>query len=149
MRPYYNEASSGTGFLQKRTVVTDLYIGVYSLSSFFKHLCVTPYSILDIDTNMYPPTHNLPDHCFDMKQVVSAPLLSNDDAISIYPNPAQDHISIRGDVQQLSIYSMSGVLQKQVHLPQEKLSIKDLPRGVYLIRLQTVKGILHRRLVKE
>lgn len=149
LRPYYNEVSAGSGFPRKQTIVTDLYIGAYNLGVFFKHLCVTPYSILDLDTNMYPPTHNPPDYCFDMRQVLSAPSLSNDDAISIYPNPAEDYISIAGDVQELSIYSMSGVLQKHVHQPQQKLNIEDLPRGVYLVRLQTMKGILHRRLVKQ
>lgn len=150
VRPYYNELSVGSGVPQKQTIVTDLYVGAYSPSGFFKHLCVTPYGAMGLDTNMYPPTQNPPNYCFDMKQVVSVPSLNNvDDFASVYPNPATNSITVNGEVHDLRIYNLSGALLQQEHLPTGAISIATLPAGVYVVRLQKGGEVTYQRLVKE
>lgn len=70
--------------------------------------------------------------------------------ISLYPNPANDRITLQlsqpADVQQIAVYNVGG---RMVH-QQDKLirkntaklviSTRDLPAGVYLMRILTDKG---------
>jgi len=69
------------------------------------------------------------------------------DLISLYPNPAQNYItvdlsSISGT--QIIIYSLQGKLVKTIessqNLPQQKIDIADLPSGFYMMSINSPSG---------
>lgn len=58
----------------------------------------------------------------------------------VYPNPATEYIMLRtndSSIKHIEIYSIIGrkVLSYNVHHDDEKYSITDLPRGLYMVRL--------------
>ena len=84
--------------------------------------------------------------------------LTPDEAISLYPNPAQNTVTInwyKADfkAESLRMYNALGqlVLTKSlINTPQDELqlSLTTLPTGVYTIRIQSARGPITKRLVK-
>lgn len=78
---------------------------------------------------------------------------SNDD-IRIYPNPAIDYIMVTqsSKVDKVWIYNILGkkVKSYKVENPDAKYDIRDLPRGMYIVRLVNHEGelLLTRRVNK-
>ena len=78
---------------------------------------------------------------------------SNDD-IRIYPNPAIDYIMVSqsSKVDKVWIYNILGkkVKSYKVESPDAKYDIRDLPRGMYIVRLVNHDGdlLLTRRVNK-
>lgn len=78
---------------------------------------------------------------------------SNDD-ITIYPNPAIDYIMVTqsSKVDKVWIYNILGkkVKSYKVESPDTKYDIRDLPRGIYIVRLVNHDGdlLLTRRVNK-
>lgn len=79
--------------------------------------------------------------------------------VTIYPNPARDylHIALEGfqgrmsDVE-LQLYDHMGrlVLRQKMRLTKEKVNLKDLPTGIYLIKLKYYKqDIVTQKLIKQ
>ena len=55
---------------------------------------------------------------------------------AIYPNPATEHVIVKGLPGTLSITDMSGRLMNELqHDGNSKLSVSDYPAGVYFIQL--------------
>lgn len=72
------------------------------------------------------------------------------DAISIYPNPTHDVINIKGmEYNSISITAMNGTVIFNSPSPVSKISLNNIPSGMYLITIQTNQGILRRKIVKE
>ncbi|MEM6346924.1 MAG: T9SS type A sorting domain-containing protein [Bacteroidota bacterium] len=74
--------------------------------------------------------------------------------IQLYPNPTADDIQISLDgltAQSLALYDLEGRLLKttDVAFRQQKLSLTNLPAGVYTLRLQTDKGWYQERIMKK
>ena len=73
--------------------------------------------------------------------------------IKIYPNPAQDFITLELPTNigqsQLSIYNLTGQLisQNQITQPSLQLSTADLSNGMYIFVLQTEDKIIGRQKV--
>lgn len=69
------------------------------------------------------------------------------DLISVYPNPTQDvlHISsASAQIENIEIWTMSGQLMHRYDAVQT-LSLQALPKGIYLIKIQSNKGMsLHK-----
>ena len=74
-------------------------------------------------------------------------------AVSVYPNPATDYITINGkDIRRVGIYSMNGVLQLDTRLTTSSSSTDDichLPKGIYLVRVTTGQGFAVRKIIKK
>lgn len=76
---------------------------------------------------------------------------------NVFPNPASDYISVRFDKQQQGIctayfYSITGQLVKELNVPIEsisKISIQDLPDGVYILKLITNGETMTRKFLKK
>lgn len=72
---------------------------------------------------------------------------------SIYPNPAQNTVSIAGDAQPEKVewFNASGVQVKSVILPKigQPLNITDLPKGLYLVRIYQQGTITHTKMVRN
>lgn len=74
-----------------------------------------------------------------------------DSALTLSPNPAHDEVWIRlaAPSKQVQLYSMTGALIKVLSIAPEdqdvRLSLHELPKGVYLVRV----GSQSRRLIKQ
>lgn len=55
----------------------------------------------------------------------------------VYPNPFTDTINISADqkVSSMAVYDTSGRLTKEITNPSASVSLKDLPTGIYLIKM--------------
>lgn len=86
----------------------------------------------------------------DVNLGIDQHLLNN--SISIFPNPAEDHIVIKADNQQIVkvvIYSILGRSVKEFHSEFETLPVKAISPGLYLLRIYTEKGVSVKRFIKK
>ena len=62
--------------------------------------------------------------------------------LTVYPNPFTDTINISADqqVSSMAVYDMSGKLKREMKNPSSSVSLKDLPSGVYLIKVMLKDG---------
>ena len=76
-----------------------------------------------------------------------------DDNLRIYPNPSSLILVVEGLPQDVSstieIYSLQGQLVKSIHQLGESIhiDISSLPRGLYIIQIQTYLGSLSRKIL--
>jgi hypothetical protein len=70
--------------------------------------------------------------------------------IVLYPNPVEEilHIQSSTAIEQATIYDMSGRLLRQVQRTND-IPVQDLARGVYVIKIETKKGIEIGKIVKQ
>ncbi|MGB5944172.1 MAG: T9SS type A sorting domain-containing protein [Leeuwenhoekiella sp.] len=86
---------------------------------------------------------------------LSVPSTAELSSIGFYPNPAVDKLNIdlntTDDVlKELQIFSSDGKLVKQIavdNLTEKQIEVGDLPRGIYLVEMQTVKGKAVKKLI--
>jgi len=79
------------------------------------------------------------------------------DALSVYPNPVQQTLTVElpatETLEQLSLKSLTGATVLQPNLrPRQRtatLDLSSLPKGMYLLRVQTPSGTAYRKVVKE
>jgi hypothetical protein len=74
--------------------------------------------------------------------------------ISLYPNPAQDRISIQAENTTLSVLNILDMQGRTInHLTindrQYTVDISHLAKGIYMLKIHTDKGIVIRKLVKQ
>ena len=71
--------------------------------------------------------------------------------MNIYPNPAKDEIFIKSElpVKKIEIYSLTGALALSENNFNEKITVSTLPKGVYLLKVYTDKGLIIRKIVKD
>ena len=75
-----------------------------------------------------------------------------EEAIQVYPNPTNDHLFINANsvnIQQISIYSVDGSMVPVDYERTNELSLKNLPNGVYLLKVLTDRGMVNKRIVKQ
>jgi polyhydroxybutyrate depolymerase len=85
---------------------------------------------------------------------VSANDILSDHSFSIYPNPANDQLTIETDEQdeyQAQIIDLQGsIVQKNISIGVQKtLDIAHLPTGIYVLRLSSEKGQINKKFVKN
>ena len=76
--------------------------------------------------------------------------------ISIYPNPANDFISICIDGQRQSM-DIHGVFVQDIYgklmdihvINNNQIDISDLQSGVYLIKIESLEGVFYKKIIKE
>lgn len=72
--------------------------------------------------------------------------------ISIWPSPSIDYFYVQGidDLSKLSIFDINGkkLLEKQVS-GNEKVSITNLPKGLYIVRIVSNNATIERKLIKK
>ncbi len=71
--------------------------------------------------------------------------------VYVYPNPVSEilHIQSRDPLQQVTFYDVLGQSLMTVHKDFENIPVSNLPAGVYFVEVQTLKGVLVKRVVKE
>lgn len=63
--------------------------------------------------------------------------------VSVYPNPASDRICIAGvgvEVPLLQLYSLSGVLLREINSPE--MDVSGMQSGTYLLKILTAEGVV-------
>jgi len=76
----------------------------------------------------------------------------NKELISIFPNPATDELTIETQLtSEIEISNLEGQVVKKFEVNDGKLSIdiSDLNSGIYIIRVQTDKGITTKKFIKQ
>lgn len=90
--------------------------------------------------------------------LTTTPIATIKEALNIYPNPTQHHITIDLDYTwnnsiQFSLFSIQGqkLLQKTIPIgtTQTTISTKDLAAGVYFIRLETNGQYYSQKIIKQ
>ena len=67
----------------------------------------------------------------------------------IFPNPSNESFTIVCEgLKQVSVYSVDGRLAKAFEVNGKECSLDNLERGVYLVRMESEKGIVNRKVVK-
>jgi hypothetical protein len=71
--------------------------------------------------------------------------------LNIAPNPAKDvlNISTLETVEQVTIYSISGSLVKNINQNINQINVEDLTEGMYILVIKTENGITRNRFIKE
>ncbi|MBJ6107835.1 T9SS type A sorting domain-containing protein [Hymenobacter sp. BT523] len=76
--------------------------------------------------------------------------------VDVYPNPAREQVTVRRTVALQStifatLFDALGrqVRQAEIAAPEAVISVADLPRGVYVMRLNTSTGVMTQRVVVE
>ena len=71
--------------------------------------------------------------------------------VKIYPNPAKDVLSIEipNEVKTITIYNMLGIKLKEVTQNLNKISLINMPTGLLFIEIETDKGKVIQKIIKE
>ena len=73
--------------------------------------------------------------------------------ISLYPNPVQDilNLSTQSDkyINSVQVYDLLGKLVTQEKNNPQQIDVSLLKRGVYLVKIETDKGVITKKVVKE
>ncbi len=76
----------------------------------------------------------------------------NLDEIIIYPNPATSYFTVNGleDVANVSVFNLNGKVLFSTQLSNsETVAVDDLPKGFYILRINTKGGTVERKLIKK
>ncbi|NOQ70465.1 MAG: S8 family serine peptidase [Crocinitomix sp.] len=79
-------------------------------------------------------------------------ILENELELSIYPNPANQELFIKSNVEieQINIYSNDGKLVlNETNYNANPLNIAFLSSGIYIIQVETADGIINKKFVKQ
>jgi hypothetical protein len=77
---------------------------------------------------------------------------ANMDEISIYPNPVINEFRLKGISGEvlLNLYDVSGRLMLTEKLTTEKtVSVKSLPKGIYVLKAITGNGTIEKKFMKD
>jgi len=66
-------------------------------------------------------------------------------AISLFPNPAQDFISVSENFESAQIFNISGSMVMNIEQNKSQIDISELSSGVYFIQINTVDGELKQK----
>ena len=73
--------------------------------------------------------------------------------IIIYPNPVKNILTIKNDspaqLKRITFYDVLGKIVLQKENPNSKVSIEDLNFGLYLLKIDTDKGAVHKTVLKK
>lgn len=70
--------------------------------------------------------------------------------ISIYPNPASDFITVKSDsqIKNVEVYDVSGK-KLNTYINTDKISVKSLLPGTYLMSIETKEGKISKKFIKK
>lgn len=76
---------------------------------------------------------------------------SEQDGVSIYPNPVSATLRIEGigDDSKVHIYNINGMLVLSIEKPENLIDISDLPSGAYFIRVKDKSRFVTKKFVKQ
>jgi len=65
----------------------------------------------------------------------------------IFPNPVKDELNINGEFKSFSIIDMRGSVL--LSSEQNKINMSNIPAGTYLLKIETVSGVVIQKLIKQ
>lgn len=74
------------------------------------------------------------------------------DAFQIFPNPTQGPLAIVGateDILNIKVWDLQGRVVKEQQGSTSEINLSALPAGMYSLAIQTKKGLVSRKLIKE
>lgn len=82
---------------------------------------------------------------------VSIEKVNIENKMSIYPNPVTNmlHISTEDNINKLSIYNINGSLIRNYENINNTIDVSSLIKGMYILVVQTDKGITQNKFIKE
>lgn len=71
-------------------------------------------------------------------------------SISVFPNPAEANLHIKGvdNIEDISVYSVTGQVQN-ISFKNDEVDVSALSSGVYIIRIKTADGIAEKKFIKK
>ena len=81
--------------------------------------------------------------------------IQKENEILVYPNPTKDEVYIRTKGEQINSYflcNISGQLllnDEKVKTNSQKISLRNFPKGVYILKIVTNKNVYSRKVVKN
>ena len=106
--------------------------------------------------NLFYESNNFEHSAPDLMGSVQPAILNvkENQNISIYPNPAKDYIyikqnSISLNIQEISIYDLSGKKVKSYAPDSDKINIKDIRSGFYVLSINTENNIITYKIIKN
>lgn len=80
-------------------------------------------------------------------------LASNTLNISLFPNPANEVVSLQVsdeiNIQQISLFNTTGQEVKQFEKSNRSIDLQGIMSGLYILKITTNKGIVTKKLIKE
>jgi len=79
-------------------------------------------------------------------------ITANAAGVTIYPNPVKDELRIESGelvIKKVEIFNISGKIIYQFNGLENQIDVSALPRGMYLMRIETDKGIESMKFIKE
>lgn len=73
-------------------------------------------------------------------------------AFKLYPNPAKGQLNINvgnKKINAIKIFNVEGKIIKHVTEKNTRINVYDLPKGLYVLQIQTNKGLAVKRFIKE
>lgn len=162
--PFINSTQITLHDLENDTVDVDIYNIVGQLvDSYFNNIVLSGTVTVTFNA------HSLDDGVFIVRtsinsdeeiiQIVkdstatSVTPLSNNKEITLYPNPAKDHININSNepIETISIYNSKGTLVKESSNLKHTgfLDISNLSAGIYVTKIKTRKSLYTQKLIIE
>jgi len=79
--------------------------------------------------------------------------LENQFAFSLYPNPSKRIIKLQYknnlNISTIRLFNSLGSLVKEFKATQTRLNISKLPIGLYILKIETNKGSISKKIIKE
>lgn len=126
----------------------DILFSIKSLESLQIGDSVMSYADIYFDYN-YPITTNEAVTTFEIMRTKEVELSS----VSIFPNPATTQFMIQSDykINSVEIYDVAGRLIQvsKLNSNQSSQNISQLPKGMYILKIQTEKGLVSYKLIKK
>ncbi|GGF70167.1 T9SS type A sorting domain-containing protein [Wenyingzhuangia marina] len=89
---------------------------------------------------------------FEYEGTLSANNIQKDKSVHIFPNPVDNelHINANSPIKSYAIYNITGDLVKENHeLSENIINLSYLSSGVYILSINTEKGIAHQKIMKK
>ncbi len=85
--------------------------------------------------------------------VLGVDLVKLENDIRIYPNPVKNILTIQNNSQthinRILFYNILGKIVLQIENPTSKVSLEKLNFGMYLVKIDTDKGVIHKTILKK
>jgi aminopeptidase N len=85
--------------------------------------------------------------------VLGVDLVQLEKNIRIYPNPVHSYLNIQNNsqtvIKKITIYNILGKIVFQMDNPISKVDMEKLNFGMYLIKIATDKGVIHKTILKK
>jgi hypothetical protein len=77
--------------------------------------------------------------------------VSSKSFINIFPNPTPDFINIKAEdkIDSVEIFDLSGKLILKDHKGKNRIEVSTLENGIYMVKINTVKGSITRKIIKN